>query len=100
MLDLEVFCHKTDKFVVKEFGVCAEDYDCVLFSPPSKFKDLSPQQKKFFLLADKKFTVVILELTKTPYVYLTQILKHLFEKSAFNFLSQGTGKGAVFVQPS
>ena len=49
VLDLEGFRFKKEHFIVKELGVCTEDYnDCVLFSPPSKFRDLSPQQKSSF----------------------------------------------------
>ena len=46
VLDLESFRHMKEKFIVKEFGVCTEDYnECVLLSPPSKFSDLTNPQK-------------------------------------------------------
>ena len=46
VLYLEGFRHRKEKFIVKEFGICTEDYnDCVLFSPPSKFSDLTIRRK-------------------------------------------------------
>ena len=46
VLDLEGYCHRKEKFIVKEIGVCTEDYNgCVLFSPPSNFTDLTNPQK-------------------------------------------------------
>ena len=46
VLDLEGFRPRKEKFIVKEFAVCTEDLnDCVLFSPTSKFSDLTDPQK-------------------------------------------------------
>ena len=48
VLDVEEFRHRKEKFIVKEFGVCNEEYlDCVSFLPPS-YSELTTQQKQSF----------------------------------------------------
>ena len=48
-LDVEKFCHQVEKFIVKEFGICTEDYlDCVSFLQPTSYSELTTQQKQSF----------------------------------------------------
>ena len=76
MLDLEGFRHRKEKFIVKEFGVCTEDYnDCVLFSPPSKFSDLIDPQKTSFNWLSKNLHVLNWNSENYPYIYLTKIVQ-------------------------
>ena len=45
VLDVEGFHHRKEKFIVKELGVCTEDYlDCVSFLPPTSYSELTTQQ--------------------------------------------------------
>ena len=49
VLHFKGFCHRKQKFIVKEFGICNEDYlDCVSFLPPASYSELTTQQKQFF----------------------------------------------------
>ena len=78
VLDLEGFRFKKEHFIVKELGVCTEDYkDCVLFSPPSKFRDLSPQQKSSFCWLTKNLHGLNWNLENYPYIYITQIIQSI-----------------------
>ena len=48
-LDVEGFRHRKEKFIVKELGVCTEDYlDCVSILPPTSYSELTTQQKQSF----------------------------------------------------
>ena len=73
VLDLEGFRHRKEKFIVEEFGICTEDYnDCVLFSPPSKFSDLTNPQKTSISWLSKNLHVLDWNSENYPYIYLTQ----------------------------
>ena len=40
VLDVEGFRQRKEKFIVKELGVCTDDYlDCVLFLPPTSYSE-------------------------------------------------------------
>ena len=81
VLDLECFRHRKEKFIVKEFGICTEDYnDCVLFSPPSKFSDSTNPQKTSISWLSKNlhgldWNSLHLSPYIYPYIYLTQIVQ-------------------------
>ena len=76
VLDLEGFRHRKEKFIVKEFGICTEDYnDCVLFSPPSKFPDLTNPQKTSISWLSKNLHGLDWNSENYPYIYLTQIVQ-------------------------
>ena len=75
VLDLEGFHHRKEKFIVKEFGVCTEDYnDCVLFSSPSKFAHLTDPQKNSINWLSKNLHGVNWNSENFPYIYLTRIV--------------------------
>ena len=64
------------KFNVKQFGVCTEDYnDFVLFSPPSKFSDLTDPQKTSINWLSKNLHGLNWNSENYPYIYLTQIVQ-------------------------
>ena len=76
VLDIEGFRHRKEKFIVKEFGICIEDYnDCVLFSPPSKFSDLTNPQKTSISWLSKNLHGLDWNSENYPYIYLTQIVQ-------------------------
>ena len=76
VLDIEGFRHRKEKFIVKELGICTEDYnDCVLFSPPSKFSDLTIPQKTSFNWLFKNLNGLDRNSGNYPYIYLTQIVQ-------------------------
>ena len=76
VLDLEGFRHRKEKFIFKEFGICTEDYnDCVLFSPPSKFSDLTNPQKTSISWLSKNLHGLDWNTENYPYIYLTQIVQ-------------------------
>ena len=76
VLDLEGFRQRKEKFIVKELGICTEDYnDCVLFSPPSKFSVLTIPQKTSFNWLFKNLHGLDRNSENYPYIYLTQIVQ-------------------------
>ena len=78
VLDLEGFRHRKEKFIVKEFGVCTDDYNnCVLFSPPSKFSDLTDPQKISINWLSKNLHGLNGNSENYPYIYLTQIVQNV-----------------------
>ena len=102
VLDLEGFRDKKDNFIVKDL-VFVQKTTTIAFSLlcSVKIQRSISTTKEFFLLVDKKFTRVILELRKLPiHLSNTNFSNYSFEKSAVNFLRQGAGKGAIFVHPS
>ena len=49
VLDVEGFRHRIENFILKEFGICTEDYlDCVSCLPPTSYSELTTQQKQSF----------------------------------------------------
>ena len=49
MLDVEVFRHRKEKFIVIELGVFTEDHlECVSFLPPTSYSELTTRQKQSF----------------------------------------------------
>ena len=49
VLDVEGFRHTNEIFIVKEFGICTEDYlDCLSFLPPTSYSEITTQQKQSF----------------------------------------------------
>ena len=49
VLDVEGFRHRKEKFIVKELGVCIDDYlDYVSFLLPTSYSELTTQQKQSF----------------------------------------------------
>ena len=60
VLNVEGFRHRKEKFIVKEFGICTEDYlDCVSFLPPTSYSELTTQQKQSFSWLSRYCTVLI-----------------------------------------
>ena len=46
-LDVEGLRHRKEKFIVKELGVCTEDYlDCISILHPTSYSELTTQQKQ------------------------------------------------------
>ena len=49
VLDVEGFRQRNEIFIVKEFGICSEDYlDCVSFLPPTSLCEFTTQQQQSF----------------------------------------------------
>ena len=76
VLDVEGFRHRKEKFIVKEFGICPEDYlDCVSFLPPRSYSELTAQQKQFFSWLSRNLHGIDWDIGNYPYIYLTQIIQ-------------------------
>ena len=76
VLDIEGFRHRKEHFVVKEFGVCTEDYlDCVSFLPPTSYSELTTQQKQSFSWLTRNLHGIKWDTGNYPYIYLTQIIQ-------------------------
>ena len=76
VLDVEGFRHRKEKFIVKELGVCTEDYlDCVSFLPPTSYSELTTQQKQSFSWLTRNLHGIEWETGNYPYIYLTQIIQ-------------------------
>ena len=83
VLDFEGFRHRKEKFIVKEFEICTEDYlDCVSFLPPRSYSELSAQQKQSFSWLSGNLHGIDWDIGIYPYIYLTQIIQ-----SSCNILS-------------
>ena len=76
VLDVEGFRHRKEKFIVKEFGICTEDYlDFVSFLPPTNYSALTTQQKQSFSWLSRNLHGIDLDIGNYPYIYLTQIIQ-------------------------
>ena len=75
-LDVEGFCHRKEEFIVKEYGICTENYlDCVSFLPPTSFRVLTTQQKQFFSWSSRNSHGIDWDIGNYPYNYLIQIIQ-------------------------
>ena len=76
VLDVEGFRHRKEKFIVKERGVCTDDYlDCLSFLPPTNYSELTTQQKQSFGWLTRNLHGIEWDTVNYPYVYLTQIIQ-------------------------
>ena len=76
VLDVEGFRHRKEKFIVKELGVCTDDYlDCVSFLPPTSYSELTTQQKQSFGWLTRNLHGFEWDTGNYPYIYLTQIIQ-------------------------
>ena len=76
MLDVEGFRYRKEKFIVKEFGNCTEDYlDCVSFLPPTSYSELTTKQKQSFSWLSRNLHGIDWDIGNYPYIYLTQIIQ-------------------------
>ena len=76
VLDVEGFRHRKEKFIVKELGVCTEDYlDCVSFLPPTSYSELKTQQKQSFSGLTRNLHGIKWDTGKYPYIYRKQIIQ-------------------------
>ena len=76
MLSSKTVCHRKEKFIVKEFGICTEDYlDCALFLPPTSYSELTTQQKQFFNWLRRNLHGIDWDIGNYPYIYLTKNFK-------------------------
>ena len=76
VLDVEGFRHRKEKFIVKELGVCTEDYlDCVSFLPPTIYSELTTQQKQSFSWLTRNLHGIEWDTGNYPYIYPTQIIQ-------------------------
>ena len=76
VLDVERFLHRKEKFIVKEFGICTEDYlDCVSFLPPTSYGELTTQQKQSFSWLSRNLHGIDWDIGYYFYIYLTQIIQ-------------------------
>ena len=75
-LDVEGFRHRKEKFIVKELGVCTDDYlDCVSFLTPTSYSELTTQQKQSFGWLTINLHGIEWDTGNYPYIYLTQIIQ-------------------------
>ena len=94
VLDVEGFRHRKEKFIVKELGVCTEDYhDCVSFLPPTSYSELTTQQNQSFSWLTKNLHGIEWDTGNYTYIYLTQIIQsvHLRNPGAI-FYAKGEEK--------
>ena len=76
VLDLEGFRQRNEKFIVKEYGICTEDYlDCVSFLPPTSFCVLTTQQKQSFSWSSRNSHGIDWDIGNYLYIYLIQIIQ-------------------------
>ena len=76
VLDVEGFGHRKEKFIVREFEICTEDYlDCVSFLPPKSYIELTTQQKQSFSWLSRNLHGIEWDTGNYPYIYLTQIIQ-------------------------
>ena len=76
LVDVGGFRHKKENFIVKEFGVCTEDYfDCVSFLPKTRYSELTTQQKQSFSRLSRNLNGIDRDIGNYPYIYLTQIIE-------------------------
>ena len=69
---------RKEKFFVKEFGICTEDYlDCVSFLPPTSYSELTTQQKQSFSWLSRNLHGIDCDIGNYPYIYLTQIIQSI-----------------------
>ena len=72
VLDVEGF--RKEKIIVKEFGICTEDYlDCVSFLPPTSYSELTTQQKQSFSWLSRNLHGIDWDIGNYSYIYLKQI---------------------------
>ena len=73
VLDVEGFRHRKEKFILKEFGICTEDYlDCVSFLPPTSYSELTTQQKQSLSWLSRNLHGIDWDVGNYRYIYLTQ----------------------------
>ena len=76
VLDFEGFRHRKENFIVKELGVCTDDYlGCVSFLPPTSCSELATQQKHSFGWLTRNLHGSEWDTGNYTYIYLTQILQ-------------------------
>ena len=76
VLDVEGFCHRKVKFIVKELDVCTEDYlDCVSFLPPTSCSELTLQQTQSFSCLNRILHGIEWDTGNYSYNYLRQIIQ-------------------------
>ena len=76
VLHVEGFRHRNKKFIVKELGVCTDDYlDCVSFLPPTSYSELTTQQDQSFGWLTRNLHGIEWDTGNYPYIYLTQIIQ-------------------------
>ena len=74
VLDVEGF--RKEKFIVKEFGICTENYnDCVSFLPPTSYSELTTQKMQSFSWLSRNLQGIDWDIGNYSYIYLTQITK-------------------------
>ena len=73
LLDVGGFRHRKEKFNVKEFGICTEDYlDCLSFLPPTSYSELTTQQKQSFSWLSRNLHGIDWDIGNYFFIYLTQ----------------------------
>ena len=76
VIDVEWFRHRKEKFIVKELGVCTEDYlDCVSFLLPTSHSELKTQQKQSFSGLTRNLHGIEWDTGNYTYIYRTQIIQ-------------------------
>ena len=76
VLDVEGFRQGKENLFNKEFGICTEDYlDCVSFSPPTSYSELTTQQRQSFSWLSRNLHSIDWDIGNYPYIYLTQIIQ-------------------------
>ena len=76
VLDVEGFRHRKEKFIVKELGVCTDDYlDSVSFLPPTSYSEKTTQQKQSFGWLTRNLHGIEGDTGNYPFIYLTQIIQ-------------------------
>ena len=62
LLDVEGFRHRKEKFIIKELGICREDY-----------RELTTEKKQSFSWLTRNLHGIEWDTGNYPYIYLTQI---------------------------
>ena len=94
VLDVEGFRHRKEKFIVKELGVCTEDYlDCVSFLPPTSYSELTTQQEQSFSWLTRNLHGIEWDTGNCSYTYLTQLIQSVRLRNPFAiFYAKGEEK--------